>query len=394
MALPPERVLRAILASAPVGIVFSDAAQCVQGWSLAAERLTGLSAEAVLGRPLAEFIPDGWPSLEDGTASAAVLRRSDGTTFPARVDHGPVIDERGNTIGTLAFLRESPGAGGNAQPQTRERALREALMALRKSHEDLKSTQIQLIHSARLESIGRLAAGVAHEVKNPLAILLTGTQLLKRRSTDSETLELLGDLEHAIKRANGVIIGLLDFAASTTLTLEAVGLEQVVDASVQLVHHEIQKHHVRLVRERVSDIPVLRLDRTKIEQILVNLMLNAVAVMPQGGILTARTGLRQLKESGHGVGFRKTDHLRIGQTVAFVEIEDTGTGIAADVLPRIFEPFFTTKSAGQGTGLGLAVCRMIANLHRGSVWLENRSEGGTRATLWLPAGESDKERVA
>jgi two-component system NtrC family sensor kinase len=100
--------------------------------------------------------------------------------------------------------------------------------------------------------------------------------------------------------------------------------------------------------------------------------------------------MRQLTQPGHGVGFLSSDVMRVGQTVAVVEVEDDGTGIPAETLAKVFDPFFTTKTAGKGTGLGLAVCRTIAGLHRGVIWLENRSEGGSRATLWLPAGESQK----
>src|SRR5262249_39356558 len=160
--------------------------------------------------------------------------------------------------------------------------------------------------------------------------------------------------------------------------------------AVRLVHHEIEKRRMRFQWDKASEMPVLKIDRTKIEQVLVNLLINAMDAMEHGGELTVRTSMRQLTRAGHGVGFRKTDRLRLGQTVAVFEVEDSGPGIPADVFWRAFEPFFTTKPAGKGTGLGLAVCRMIAELHRGSVWLENRPEGGARATLWLPAGETTK----
>src|SRR6185369_10726303 len=116
--------------------------------------------------------------------------------------------------------------------------------------------------------------------------------------------DLLGDLETAVKRANGVIRGLLDFAASIELNPGIVDLEEVVSSSVAFIQHELQKRHIQLALEHQSQVPRLRLDRAKIEQILINLMMNAMDAMAEGGTLTVRTSVRQLAEQGHGVGYR------------------------------------------------------------------------------------------
>jgi len=285
----------------------------------------------------------------------------------------------------------APRAKGPAKPAAlpspaaadREGPLRDALLALRRSHEELKQAQLQLIQAAKLESIGRLAAGVAHEVKNPLAIIRAGTDYLLHAmpQEQSETRTVIEDIQNAVARANNVIGGLLDFAASTALTTAVEGLNDVIEASLRLVQHALTREHIVLVRELADDLPPLMLDRTKIEQVFVNLFINAIDAMQAGGTLTVRTSRHQLTAHERDVGARHTDPFRIGQTVVVAEVDDDGTGISDGHLTRVFDPFFTTKQAGKGTGLGLAVCKSIVALHGGTLSIENRTQGGARARV-------------
>ncbi len=121
------------------------------------------------------------------------------------------------------------------------------------------------------------------------------------------------------------------------------------------------------------------------EQVFVNIFLNAIQAMPEGGTLTIITYAKQLTEVGHNVGSRKADDFSIGETVVMAEVEDTGTGIPKNQLSEVFDPFFTTKSTGKGTGLGLTVTKKIIDLHRGMINIGNRKEGGTRVTTMLKA---------
>ena len=398
---PPDDLLKVVFECSTDAIILLDAEGKVREWSAGAARIWGYSRDQVLGREGSMLGDDPalgpWvPSESINAQPATIHRHPGGESIPILALTQVLRDEDGRRVGAVKVARDVIDVElfDNAI-RGRERALVDALKALRNSHEQLKGAQLSLVQAAKLESIGRLAAGVAHEVKNPLAIVLTGVQLLQCRlgADNPETMEVLQDLEAAVKRANQVVRGLLDFAAATELKLEPVSVHDLVSGSIDLLHHECQKRRVQVVREE-QEIPLLRLDRTKIEQILINLIMNALDVMRDGGQLTVRTYTRQLTETGHGVGFRRNDVLKIGQTVAVVEVDDTGPGIPPEVLARVFDPFYTTKPAGKGTGLGLAVCRTIAGLHRGSVWLDNKPGGGTRATLWLPAGESEKGAVS
>lgn len=254
--------------------------------------------------------------------------------------------------------------------QSRERLV-EALADLQKSHADLEATQWQLIEATKLESIGRLAAGVAHEVKNPLMTLTMVAdylaQVIPAREPDAAT--MLQDMRDAIQRANRVISELLEFSRPGELTLKPEDLHAIVDRALSLVKLEVARRHIDVVRQFGEALPALPMDKNKMEQVLVNIFMNAIQAMPQGGTLTIRTSAAAAA---------------LGDPPAVtVEIDDTGPGIPDAHLAKVFDPFFTTKPTGQGTGLGLSVARQIIQLHGGTIELRNRAEGGARVTIVL-----------
>jgi C4-dicarboxylate-specific signal transduction histidine kinase len=230
--------------------------------------------------------------------------------------------------------------------QSREQLV-EALADLQKSHAELKATQWQLIEATKLESIGRLAAGVAHEVKNPLMTLTMVADYLAQvvPADEPDAAPMLQDMRDAIQRANRVISELLEFSGPGTLTLQPEDLHAIVDRALSLVKLELARHHIDMVRQFGAALPALPMDRNKIEQVLVNIFMNAIQAMPHGGTLTVRTSAAAAGGSGAGA--------------ITVVIDDTGPGIPEAYLTKVFEPFFTTKTAGQGTGLGLCVARQI-----------------------------------
>lgn len=264
--------------------------------------------------------------------------------------------------------------------------------------EELQVTQLQLIQSAKFESVGQLAAGVAHEVKNPLAIILQGVTYLSRLRvpsySDNDVNLVLQKIRDAVTRADRVVKGLLDFSSPSPPEMVRTVLNPVLEQALSLVKHELVKAHVTVVTELGKDLPPLKLNRNKIEQVLVNLFMNAIQAMPEGGTLTVRTAAKRGSRLGPVVGGRKADLRRSGQTFVMVEIEDTGTGIPEDKLDRVFDPFFTTKPVGQGTGLGLPVTRKILELHGGTVDIRNRQAGGVRVTLTFIDGGSDDDAEA
>lgn len=310
-----------------------------------------------------------------------------GETIFVQVVKTPIRDALGRTLGTQCIfwdITERKQFEEQLQRKNDELAASEA--ALRRSHEELKSAQLQLIQAEKMESIGTLAAGVAHEVKNPLAILQMGVSYLARKlPADDENLAMvMQEMRDAIQRADAITRGLLEFAASKRLAAQPHAFNQLILDTLRLVRHEISKHNIVLVRELAENLPMVAVDKTQIQQVFVNLFVNAAHAMTQGGTLTVRTGLRPMTETSHSEGSRSGERIWAGTNAVFAEVEDTGTGIPQENLARIFDPFFTTKPTGVGTGLGLPVSKKIIELHGGIIDIKNKVEGtGVRATVLL-----------
>jgi signal transduction histidine kinase len=199
----------------------------------------------------------------------------------------------------------------------------------------------------------------------------------------------LGEMRNAIKRADTIIRGLLEFSASYQPVVKDEDLNSIIDSSLWLVKYELSKTPTELVREFAPDLPPLKLDKNKLQQVFINIIMNSLHEMPEGGKLIIRTSRKRLSEIAHEMGERGLGHFRSGETVNFprgdsvvvAEVEDSGKGIPPEKLTKIFDPFFTTKPIGKGTGLGLTVVKNIIELHGGGIDIRNRPEGGVKVTI-------------
>ncbi|TMQ58756.1 MAG: PAS domain S-box protein [Candidatus Eisenbacteria bacterium] len=374
----------------------------IVAWNAAAERIYGYPAEGIIGKHLSILVPEDRRHELSTTITSigrgatvegfeTIRLRRDGVPIDVSLSIAPTRDESGQATGVLVVARDitaihqalRQAEQSSVQLSDRERMLRRAIVALRKSHEEGKATQLQLVQAAKLESIGRLAAGVAHEVKNPLAVILFAIDYLAEtiQAPDANMVTALNDARDAVVRADSVIRGLLEFSRATDLNPTPEDVNSLLERALALVRHALTKSHIFVVEEFASGLPQAMLDRNKIEQVFVNLMINAIDAMPSGGTLIVGTRREQLKDTGPDVGYRQSDRFRIGESAIVVSIEDTGTGINENVRERLFDPFFTTKAPGRGTGLGLAVCKSIIALHGGTIRIANRESGGARATV-------------
>lgn len=277
-----------------------------------------------------------------------------------------------------------------------EEALRSALEELRASHRELKTAQLQLIQAEKMECIGTLAAGVAHEVKNPLQTILMGLAYLgKNLSGPDDTISsVLDDMKDAVKRADAIVRDLLCLSAARQIEMNAHDLNAVLEHSLCFVNYDLTRSRVLVQRDLAADLPLARLDKPKMEQVFINLFMNAIQAMPNGGTLSLRTRAMTWSDSAIAGGPCRIRFIP-GEAVLLVELTDTGSGIAPEKLPRIFEPFFSTKTNGMGTGLGLPVSKQIVDLHGGRIEIGPAPGGGTRVTLMLkPEPESDYEKKA
>jgi len=270
------------------------------------------------------------------------------------------------------------------------RALEEQRLALQRSrdqlrtaHEDLRAVQLALIDAEKLKSVGRLAAGVAHEVRNPLAITRMGIDFLSMESFSEESGApvILEEIRIALARADTVVNSLLDFSTPKPLEIAHHDMNAVIKDSLALIEAHAAGLNIGVESDLEVDLPEIPLDRKKAGQLFVHLFTNAVQAMNGPGTLRIRTRSRQLNGVGPNISDSRSESFRVGDLVVVAEVFDTGPGIPGDKLGKVFEPFFTTKPTGKGTGLGLAVCKTIVDLHGGTIQIDNCPEGGLLVTM-------------
>lgn len=244
--------------------------------------------------------------------------------------------------------------------------------------QQLAEAQRQLFQSDKLASVGRLAAGVAHEINNPLTGVLTYSSFLLSRAQDRP--ELREDLEVIVretKRCREIVKGLLDFSRQSVPEKRRANLNEIVHHAASIVHNQLSLHRIRLALDLPADLPPVLADVNQIQQVLVNLLVNAGDAIPkEGGTITVETGYVPPEAGGAGAG-----QLR-------VVVRDTGRGIAPDHLSKIFDPFFSTKGQ-KGTGLGLAIVWGIVQEHGGRIDVASTPGRGTTFTVLLPAAPAD-----
>ncbi|TAL23567.1 MAG: HAMP domain-containing protein, partial [Nitrospirae bacterium] len=235
--------------------------------------------------------------------------------------------------------------------------------------EEIRKAQAKLIHSEKLASLGRMAAGVAHEINSPLTGIVTFGHLLRKKfpegSQDREDIEVI--IEQA-NRCSNIIKGLLGFARATSAEKGPTNINDIVNSSLNMVRHKADFFNIKVVLELDESLASIRADASQIQQVFLNMIINAADAMEGKGTFTVTT--RKVDENG----------------VPFVEVEfnDTGPGINEEDIPKLFEPFFTTKPVGKGTGLGLAVSHGIIQDHGGRIRVRSAIGKGTSFFVRLP----------
>ncbi len=274
----------------------------------------------------------------------------------------------------------------------------ETHLALQQTHAALTEAQDALVQAGKLESVGFLAAGVAHEIRNPLAQLQMGLEAIrhlksKPEGTNDELEPLLEAMADAVRQANSIVTDLLTYAEANRLNVEPTDLNRVVASALGLVDREMTAHAVTPILELAEDGLETLAAKAELRQVIVNVLLNAIQAMPNGGRLTVRTGERVVEGLSHRPGTRSGSHLRNGDRAACIEILDSGPGISENDLSRIYDPFFTSKPTGQGTGLGLTVARQLIELQGGLIEVSNRQDGNEGVCVRLFLKRETKLRV-
>lgn len=355
------------------------------------EDLFGVKAEDVVGKTDLEIIKD--------EEVAKGLQENDALVFekgePVQFDEVLNLGEGDRAYVSVKFpMRDLDGTiyavGGISTDITERKKAEEELKNLNKelmdTYDNLTKAHEQLIQAEKMESVGRLAAGVAHEVKNPLAMIGMGLELLARRLPDDDVKgkETIERMKRGIDRAKKIVRGLVDYSSDRRLEFSRINPNVLIRESLELVEYQLKEAGIEVMFSKNAELPEVQADQTKIEQVLVNIFINAMHSMDGGGTLTVKAKLMSMSNVGHDEGSRLRERMREGDKMVKIIVTDTGKGIPEEALGKLFDPFFTTKPTGKGTGLGLTVARKIADLHGGEMTLTNRPDGkGAMATLSL-----------
>ena len=363
-----------IVESINVGILAADLEDRVESWNTQMERLTGIPRERALGQPLALLLPRELAEHFEQTREESGIHHVYNFSVRRLANASAAAAPGTNGKGLLEMA-----AGGREDPaDTTETVLNIAVAPLVARDErrigrliifdDVTSRQDleqRLVQADKLSSIGLLAAGVAHEVNTPLAVISTYAQMLaKQVAGDQQQSALLEKIAKQTFRASEIVNSLLNFSRTSPRQFGEVDLGKVIRETMPLVEHQFSKTGIRVSLEIQEPLPSIRGNAGQLQQVFLNLFLNARDAMERDGSLAVRAW-----EGGSGVE---------------VEVADTGPGIAAEHLPRIYDPFFTTKAGRKGTGLGLSITYGIVRDHGGMIEVESRPGEGAKFRLGFP----------
>ncbi len=353
--------LNNIIMSSADGIVVIDTEGRIVIFNEGAERILGYSAQEMIGNPDALsriYSPDVareimWRLRSDESGPPGKLSSARITLLNKNNEEVPVnfsaaiIKKDDREIGSVGIFSD----------------LRERLRIRR----ELEEARMQLMQAEKIASLGRLAAGVAHEINNPLSgILIYADMLMKELSENPQWREDLQQVIDQTLRCKQIVNRLLEFSRQSVGQKVPFDVNTIINRSVELLAHQALFHDVECVLDLQQDIPMMTGDPGQLQQVFTNLMINAASAMNGKGKITIVSRLDQVSEK------------------VILQFQDTGPGIPSDVMSKIFEPFFTTKGPGEGTGLGLSVVYGIIQQHGGTIEVGNVPAAGAMFTVVLP----------
>ncbi|MBN1353438.1 MAG: AAA family ATPase [Candidatus Omnitrophica bacterium] len=260
---------------------------------------------------------------------------------------------------------------------------------LRNAYTELQRTKEQLIQAEKLRGVSQLASGIIHEVKNPLGVVMQGVDYLQHNMPAAENnvklLEILDIMKDSIDKADRVASSMADFLKIKKLQVVPEDINSIIENSLLLVRHKLKTKNISVQKEIDSNLPPVMADKGKIEQAIINILLNSIQAVPNGGnilITTYHDSVCNISDIIKGSG-READFGDGSEKVAVIRVEDNGSGIPEDNMKRIFKPFFTTKTETEGAGLGLSIVKNIVELHRGLIYVESKENAGTKVSLIL-----------
>ncbi len=248
--------------------------------------------------------------------------------------------------------------------------LEQEITERKRAEEIQKKLHEELLQAEKLATVGTFVAGIAHEVKNPLAIIVQGIEYLRTHSaSDALVADVVDRIKKSAQRADAIVKGLLTFTRQISIQTEKVEITPVIEETLSFIEHQINTKHIAVIRQYSPDAPLVSIDSHQIKQAFANILLNSVEAMGDGGTITV--AVRQIRN--------ETD-----QSYLQVSFADTGCGIPADKIEKVFDPFFTAKDNLGNTGLGLSITKGIIDKHHGTIRIDSKSQEGTRVVIELP----------
>jgi PAS domain S-box-containing protein len=362
--------LRNLIENSVDGIIAADMKGSIIIFNKSAEKLLGYTSEEAIERVhITQLYPPGIAkeimrrlrSPEYGgvgrlETSQINLMNNGGDLIPVNTS-AAIIYENGKEIASFGIFTD----------------LREKL----KMEGELRETQLQLLQSEKMASLGKLSAGVAHEINNPLGgILIFSKMLIEDLPPEDPRKEDLERICEEATRCKEIVKGLLEFARQTSYKMESTDINRALVQGISLMENQALFHNIRIIKNLDPNLPPIMANAGQLNQVFMNIILNAAEAMEGKGTLTITTRL-------------ETD-----QNTVILEFTDTGCGIKKEHLTRIFDPFFTTKEVGKGTGLGLSTSYGIVQKHRGRIWVRSDEGEGATFAIELPAkGEAEETLV-
>lgn len=352
----------ALLDTLPLGLVAVDQANRVTTINPEAERITGLSNGDALGRDISEALPGLWAALND----TGIMENHGEDRHMPREQEVRCVFGGGRRV-PLA-LTATPVAVPSRNGRNSGYAF------ILRDLGEIRRLQAEIRRQDRLAALGHMAAGIAHEIRNPLSAIKGLARFFREISPEGgEEARVADIMTQEVQRLDSVVGDLLELARPDKLNLTRISPVLPLERAANLVRADMDKLGIRYMQEVPSPCPEAMLDADRMTQVLLNLFLNAIQAMPEGGVLTTRIRFQTCGGEEDAPG---------GGDVLLLDIEDTGEGISKDRIHQIFSPYYTTKA--QGTGLGLSLVQKIVEAHDGETEVVSTEGKGTRFTLHLP----------
>jgi PAS domain S-box-containing protein len=345
-------------------------------------RTLGRPKQDILGKPFFSLFPDTLPPYEGIPVQAIFQKSLSGRSFEIRdyritgLQESPIYLTM--NISPLLIDGKTPGILVTSNNVTKRVQLEEALKRYTVELEDkvdkgtatAKKLEQQVLHSEKLAALGRLAAGVAHEIGNPLTSISTFAQLLREMATDEFSQNSLDIINNHIQRITEIVRRMSTFSRADALNVKFTQLNDVLNSTLDLMRLDKRmKSTIEIAVSLDPTLPKTMVDEGQMSQVFINIILNALDAMPEGGKLSVTT---------------RQDRDDQGRESIMIEFSDTGSGIPAHDLQKIFDPFYTTKEVGKGTGLGLSLSYNIVKRFKGDIKVESETGKGTIFTIMLP----------